>query len=269
MNSVKLDPIFYLRKPIINEYDVSMYVLSSTNTFYYNQMYNNFRELDPSDISDIQYFINPYSLLYEPTTMHFTLKEVYKEEYYCVWECIQRFKLNQVSINDLNVITDEIIKSTLSANLLYISRTSDSFDEYFKKLIKSVDDILSGRRYQNVILKMKELNSKPILDVVFLLTSLFEEVHIIKPSISNWLSTDRYLVLKSFKCSAEDSEEIGATLKQITKVCCLYKNLPVSFTNLIEESNVLICHKTLNVYNQINHQINIKNQRQMTLLKSV
>jgi hypothetical protein len=53
------------------------------------------------------------------------------------------------------------------------------------------------------VLKISSLTDKPILDIIYILTSLYEKVYIIKPSVSNLINSEKFIVCKKFTFSPE------------------------------------------------------------------
>jgi len=118
--------------------------------------------------------------------------------------------------------------------------------------------------YQNnkgcSIIKINTLYHKPILDIVYLFTCMFENVHIIKPSVSNIFNEDRYVVCKNFSTSVYNPFLILKNMSRYnntnntnnTPISSLLNiNLPYIFLNKIEDSNIMIGQMQLEYFNQL------------------
>ena len=124
------------------------------------------------------------------------------------------------------------------------------------------------------IIKIDNLVYKPILDVIFLLSSLYDKISIVKPTNSNILKGERYIVCNGF-CKNINidniitiGQQIDNTLLRIVQpqdqdqnqireqniVSILDQELPYYFVNRIEEPNAIIGQQQLEAFD---HVINI------------
>lgn len=125
-------------------------------------------------------------------------------------------------------------------------------------------------KYQNIdgiaIFKIDHIFYKVIVDVIYILSNLFERVYIFKPIVSNIAEGERYIVCKNFApgvtCYSEDIEEqltkLLSTKTNITSV--LTNTIPYYFINKIEESNIVIGQQQLESLSLINNLIKNKNK---------
>jgi len=117
------------------------------------------------------------------------------------------------------------------------------------------------------IVKIDNLFYRPILEVIFLLSSLYDKVALVKPSNSNILSGERYLVCKGFgeNINADNIVNLNSQIddriirlfsvyNSETIVSLLNHELPYFFINRIEEPNAIIGQQQLESYD---HVINI------------
>ena len=140
--------------------------------------------------------------------------------------------------------------------------------------------------YQNVngicIIKVDAIYHKPILDVLYLLTSMYDKVYIIKPNASNAFKNERFVVCKSFISDYSKTIENNNTSKNLRSIInecvqhgknissLINEDLPYYFLNKVEESNIIIGHLQLEQYDQlINlHKNKNKEDRIETLKKN-
>jgi hypothetical protein len=117
------------------------------------------------------------------------------------------------------------------------------------------------------IVKIDNLFYRPILEVIFLLSSLYDKVALVKPSNSNILSGERYLVCKGFGENINTDNIVNlnsqiddriirlfSVYNSETIVSLLNHELPYFFVNRIEEPNAIIGQQQLEAYD---HVINI------------
>ena len=149
--------------------------------------------------------------------------------------------------------------------------------------------------YQNTngvsIIKVQSIIHKPVLDFIFILTSLYEKVYIIKPNASSLCKDERFIVCKNFgfniNCICYYSQQIKMLIElYITPsdiaygvqslnsgfvspqnknkgcfISSILKNeLPSFFLNKIEEANIIVGHQQLEAMEQIINLIKNKNR---------
>jgi len=95
------------------------------------------------------------------------------------------------------------------------------------------------------IIKIYELNYKPIIDIIYILNNFYEKVYIIKPNTSNSINKERYIVCKHMKIIDRDNYYIFFNkiytdfLENKTPIFSLIsEELPYYFINKIEDSNL-------------------------------
>ena len=112
------------------------------------------------------------------------------------------------------------------------------------------------------IIKIDNIFYKAIIDIIFLLSSFYDKIILIKPIISNITKGERYIVCKSFNANIlEHSNLINQLDEQIlTKFndnntlgvdSLINDEIPYYFLNKLEESNAVIGQQQLESYDQI------------------
>ena len=132
---------------------------------------------------------------------------------------------------------------------------------------------MSYQNYQGIcIIKVDTLFYKPVLDILFILTALYEKVSIIKPNTSNINNNDRYIVCKHFvHNSGKNTENFNyfITLTNLlTEVInnnyfihsLIKSELPYYFLNKVEDSNIIIAHQQIEFMDQIISIVKHKNR---------
>jgi hypothetical protein len=145
-------------------------------------------------------------------------------------------------------------------------------NDYVLELLKVIMLML---KYQSscgsFILKINHVYYKPVIDVLYIISSLYEKVYIIKPSTTNNIIDDKYLVCKTFVCQPQQASEYFEKINKIYTICykdrhdiiiqSLIKNeLSVYFLNKIEESNIIIGQQQIESYDQLINLLKNKNK---------
>ena len=135
----------------------------------------------------------------------------------------------------------------------YKDEFSSSTQLYFDELILILLNILIYQSINGItIIKIGNIFHKVVLDIIFLLSSLFEKVYIIKPNTSNIFSNEKFIVCKFFEPSFTENNIYIDNLKKILlrePNKCLFSliegDLPYHFLNKIEEVNAIIGEQQL------------------------
>jgi len=112
------------------------------------------------------------------------------------------------------------------------------------------------------IIKLDNVFFKPIIDIIFSLTTLYDKVNLIKPIISDISKGERYIICKTFNhnmVSTQLVEQISKLQLFLTShdkekgvVSSIIDNdLSYLFLNKLEESNAVIGQQQLEAYDQI------------------
>jgi len=130
--------------------------------------------------------------------------------------------------------------------------------------------------YQNVngfcIIKVDSIFFKPMLEIIYLLTSMYEKVYIIKPNVSNVLNNEKFIICKNFISDYSKTVENNNILKILktillefnsggkTLISIFESELPYYFLNKIEESNIITGQQQLEHLDNIVNTIKNKNR---------
>jgi hypothetical protein len=112
------------------------------------------------------------------------------------------------------------------------------------------------------IIKIENVFYKAIIDIIFIFTSIYDKVYLIKPSISQITTGDRYIVCKTYTNKPNllklVETQIITRLKEKNNVNChshvvslLNNEIPYYFLNKLEEINAVIGQQQLEAYDQI------------------
>jgi hypothetical protein len=198
-------------------------------------------------------------------------------------ECMNIFRENN---ND--VIYEHLVESDLSilrpfqgieimtVDFLYFEISNHlelDINNYCINFMAILCNILT---YQNIngtsIIKIDVIYHKPILDILYLLTSMYDKVYIIKPNASNAFKNERFIICKNFISDYSKTIENNNTIKYLKSIIadCLNNckkisslinsELPYYFLNKVEESNIIVGHLQLEQYDQLINLFKNKNR---------
>jgi hypothetical protein len=121
------------------------------------------------------------------------------------------------------------------------------------------------------VIKIDNIFYKAIVDIIFILSGLYDKIYLVKPSISNITKGERYVICKSFNFRI--LEEINLTpaidekiIKKINNMhelsveTVINNEIPYYFLNKLEESNAVIGQQQLEAYDQIINIFKNKNR---------
>jgi 23S rRNA U2552 (ribose-2'-O)-methylase RlmE/FtsJ len=193
-------------------------------------------------------------------------------------DCIEmlREKYNDDVIIKLNENDEEIYKTIndLKFDIMFFNKSHNDINSYIINFIKFVMNIL---RYQEfggtTIIKIDYIFHKPIIDLLYLLSSLFEKVYIIKPNTSNITNFEKYIVCKNFNSSTEIKLELYKNNysklsnfikkldnKNITSI--IDNDAQYYFINKIDDMNIILGHQQLESLSQIINILKNKNKEE-------
>lgn len=161
-------------------------------------------------------------------------------------------------------------------------KTNDYTDikKYINNMILTFSIIIKNQSNQgNSIIKIDNIFYKPIADILFIFSALYEKVLIVKPTISNITKGERYIICKSFNSNyLEETNILNDIEHKIIKILLENDNsnihslvnndIPYYFLNKLEESNAVIGQQQLEAYDQIINIFKNKNREdKLELLK--
>ena len=172
-------------------------------------------------------------------------------------------------LDSLNI--PEIMK--YSCHFLYFEADSKKeYEETNRYILYMIRCILGINNYQILsgvsILKIDMVIYKPIIDLVYLISGMFEKSYIMKPNTSNVITNERYIICKNYKGfnkSIHDSlisiyNELEKTKDDIIIESLFGNRIFSYFSNKLEESNIIIGQQKLDAYAQIINLLKSKNK---------
>jgi hypothetical protein len=155
-------------------------------------------------------------------------------------------------------------------NILFFEfKDADYIDpkKYINNMILVLFIIINNQAQNGTsIIKLDGMFYKIIIDIVFIITAIYDKVFLIKPTISNITKGERYLVCKGYNNSYVIKEQINELLttyllRKDQNIHSLINNeIPYYFLNKIEECNSIIGQQQLEAYDQIINILKNKNK---------
>ena len=201
-------------------------------------------------------------------------------------ECVQmvRETYEDDSFLNFNDNNEEMYKAINNSkfDFMFFNKPQTDINLYIIKLIEFVMTIL---RYQanggTSVIKIDSVFHKPVVDLIYLMSSLFEKVYIIKPNTNNVTTFEKYIVCKNYNVICDTKLEIHKSnyyklqgfIKNLNNkniVSIIDYEIPCYFVNKIDDINIIIGQQQLESLDQIINIIKNKNkeERVETIKKS-
>ena len=207
---------------------------------------------------------------------------------YCIEMLRENFS-DDIFLN-FNEINEEIYKTVNNSkiDIMIFNVMHTNINSYIINLMKTVMLILRFQSFSGTsIIKIEYVFHKPIIDLLYLLCSLFDKVYIIKPNSSNITTYEKYIVCKNFNTINEDKLEIyksnyyklnnfiqqinNKNIKSIIDI-----EIPSYFINKLDDINIIIGQQQLesldqiiNIFKNKNREDKIENINKSNIQKSV
>jgi hypothetical protein len=145
-------------------------------------------------------------------------------------------------------------------------------NKYILGLLKAVKFILMYQSLQGcIILKLGHTYYKPVIDILYIISSLYNKAYIIKPNTSNNIYDEKYLVCKTFTCTSQKRCAYLDKIDKMYTICyreqheiniqSIVKNeINMYFLNKMEECNIIIGQQQIDVYDQMINLVKNKNK---------
>jgi hypothetical protein len=158
-------------------------------------------------------------------------------------------------------------------NFIFYETSSISGNHYVLELLQCLMVLL---KYQaaggGCIIKLEQMFHKPVIDILYLLSCIYDKVSIIKPTTSNITSFERFIVCKNFLLNDKRKEAYKAYYFKIGNFINSYKendnnnissivnfDVPYLFLNKIDDINIIFGQQQLENLNQVINVLKSKN----------
>lgn len=156
-------------------------------------------------------------------------------------------------------------------DFLFFETNETCINKYIYNVMQFAITILRNQNNEGTtVIKINNIFYKPIVDVLYLLTSLFEKVYVIKPNTSNVTTFDKYIICKNFIFNESKINQYKVNYlnlliflkkledKYITSIFDF--DLPYYFTTKLDDMNITIGQQQLEALDQIISILKNKNK---------
>ena len=173
---------------------------------------------------------------------------------------------------DYNSNLYSLIEKTKFNFIIYEINDYENLNQYIIDLIELLIIVLSYLKENSfVILKINNIFYKPIIEVIYMFCSFFEKINIIKPSTSNIITSDKYVILQNLKLNYYSFEIINSYIVALKNIIdnnninlnihnIIDDKVPYYFLNKIDDINIIIGQQQLDSLNQIINVLKSKNK---------
>jgi hypothetical protein len=126
-----------------------------------------------------------------------SVKEIYTD---CLYKIRGENYAND-NITYYEKINDNVMENISKSkyDFIYLEIDDTSYSGYINSFIESIMVLMKSQNKNGIsILKISHIFYKPIVDLIYIICSLYEEVYISKPNKYNDVTFDKYIICKSF-----------------------------------------------------------------------
>ena len=157
-------------------------------------------------------------------------------------------------------------------NFIYMEGNDDEYRTVNRYILYIIRSMLFIYNYQVVtgyaIIKIDTVLYKPIVDLIYILSGLYEKLYIMKPNTSNVITNERYLICKKYTGMNDNTHrsllhiynELERTRDDVIVRSLLDNKIFSYFSNKLEESNIIIGQQKLDAYAQLTNLLKSRNK---------
>jgi hypothetical protein len=102
--------------------------------------------------------------------------------------------------DEINDETIQLIGDDKFDFIFFETNSNQSFNTYIISLINTLMIIFRNQEKNgSCIIKISQTFNKPIIDILYILSSLYDKTYILKPNTSNITTYDKYIICKGFQ----------------------------------------------------------------------
>ena len=196
-------------------------------------------------------------------------------------DCLEMLRENFKDENNFyNEINNEIIK-LINDNkydfLFFEAKSSSNLKEYIISLIQIILIIINNQEINGIsIIKINHIFHKPVLDILYILSSLYDKTYILKTNTSNITTFDKFIICKNFQMNQSNLKYNKINYcnlvfflhnlnnlnkeEKVNITSILDFEIPYYFTTKIDDINVIIGQQQLESLDMVLNIIKNKNK---------
>jgi hypothetical protein len=208
-------------------------------------------------------------------------------------DSIECFEMLRENFHDENISYNEINDETISLigdikfDFLFFEARNINSNEYIISLIEALMIILKNQSlHGSCIIKINDVFYKPVVDIFYILSSLYEKTYILKPNTSNITTFDKYIICKNFQTNNDKVTNFKLNYykllvflkrlndKHITSI--INYEIPYYFTMKLDDVNIIFGQQQLetldlviNILKNKNKEDKIESIKKTNIQKSV
>jgi len=192
-------------------------------------------------------------------------------------DSIECFEMLRENYDDVTIYYDTINDHTIDSigenrfDFLFFEANVNNYHSYITSLIHYLMIILRNQLTGgSCIIKMDNIFYKPIVDILYILSSLYEKVYILKPNTSNITTFDKYIICKNFQCNEDKVRYLKLNYYKLLIFLKKLENnfidsvldfdIPYYFTIKLEDINIIIGQQQIDSLNLIMNILKNKNR---------
>jgi len=263
-----------LKNKILNNIESNDPFISNSIYYYIQTLENEITllNMNEEEINDLKTQINPYGCLSKQnflninksyTDVFFNYVEILK-----ITNCVDIYIKQEIilyclnpEINDAFMFYNKsnnisyIVEKTLSTELIDVLCFEIDYTDFHTYIFKFFSTLCKIILHQssngNCIIKIGDIIYKPIIDIIYIFTGLYEKVYILKPNSSNVYNNDRFLVCKNFRLDNFERKNYHTYFNNIylnmiinkkelitNNFSIISNEIPYYLLNKIEDSNI-------------------------------
>lgn len=288
----KYDNSYNLLEQTLNTINPHEYIYTNIPSLPYSVSKLHMKNKIFYDLLEILHTLNVFDLYKNIPMTHMHICGNYLDSI----ECVSMFRVNPYDTRIFfKRINSEIYKFQVSKCdfIFYDTIENINYNNINEYTLYLVEFLMLILKFQNnkgcTIIKISHLFYKPVIDILYIITSLYDKVYIIKPSSSNVTSFEKYIVCKGFILNKLNVEThniyyykllsfiINYHNKKFLNIHTLLKNeIPCYLLNKIDDINITLGQQQLeyigqiiNIYKNKNKEDKLESIKKMNIQKSI
>lgn len=234
------------------------------------------------DLLEITNTLNLFDSFFNKNIKSLHISENYVDSNYCIDFLRENQKNENINFENINEEIYNTINDKRYDFIFYEIKNIDfeNLNVYILNLTQALMILLKYQSSNGVcLIKINHIFHKPIIDILYILSSVYEKVYIIKPSTSNITVFDKYIVCRNFILDNTKKEVYKIYYFKLAQFISNYlqnnsnnsnsnsnissiidSEIPSYFINKIDDINIIIGQQQLESINQIINILKNKNK---------